>query len=146
MDLFNNQYSSNGYSNWNQPQQNFPMFDQNPTFAGIYSVNGEQAAQTFPVARNTKVLLMDTQNDVFYVKTTDTNGAISSFRTFDYTERQDVPAQTTSSTIDTQQPAETKAHESLEYVTKEDLDNRINRLMDFIEEKVTLPQSKEGKK
>ena len=143
MDFLNNQggYTyPNGYYNYNvaqQPQSNFNTLDANQAFSGIFTVNGEYAARNFPIARGVRVLLMDTQNDVFYVKSADLNGTINSFRTFDYVERTDVTTQN-SSDSDTAQ-TDKKANDDVpaaNYVTKKDLTASVNRIMDYIDSKV----------
>ena len=143
MDFLNNQSNytyPNGYYNYNvaqQPQSNFNTLDANQAFSGIFTVNGEYAARNFPIARGVRVLLMDTQNDVFYVKSADLNGMVNSFRTFDYVERTDVSMQN-SSDSDTA-PADKKASDdepAASYVTKKDLTASVNRIMDYIDSKV----------
>lgn len=143
MDFLNNQGGymyPNGYYNYNvaqQPQSNFNTLDANQAFSGIFTVNGEYAARNFPIARGVRVLLMDTQNDVFYVKSADLNGTINSFRTFDYVERTDVTTQN-SSDSDTAQ-TDKKANDDVpaaNYVTKKDLTASVNRIMDYIDSKV----------
>lgn len=144
MDFLNNQSGyipSTGYYNYNvaqqSPQNNFNTLDANQAFSGIFTVNGEYAARNLPIARGTRVLLMDTQNDVFYVKSADLNGIINSFRTFDYTERTEVPAQNSSDsdTAQTDKKANDE-HSAAAYVTKKDLTASVNRIMDYIDSKL----------
>ena len=143
MDFLNNQSGyipSTGYYNYNvaqQSQNNFNTLDANQAFSGIFTVNGEYAARNLPIARGTRVLLMDTQNDVFYVKSADLNGTINSFRTFDYTERTEVPAQNSSDsdTAQTDKKANDE-HSAATYVTKKDLTASVNRIMDYIDSKL----------
>lgn len=68
----------------NQPPQ---------TNQGILWVQGEAAARSYLVAPNTTVLLMDSESQTFYLKSTDTSGMPMPLRIFDYTERtqQNVP-------------------------------------------------------
>lgn len=89
MDFFNGQLNyqypqQNGYYPWNQslPQNN--TYTSTSTFGGVFTISGEEAAKDFPVMRGTRALLMDTKDDVFYIKAVDNNGLVSSFRTFDY--------------------------------------------------------------
>lgn len=50
-------------------------------------VQGEAGAKAYPVAPNTSVLLMDSEESVFYIKATDSSGMPQPLRIFDYTER-----------------------------------------------------------
>lgn len=50
-------------------------------------VQGEAAAKAYPVAAGQSVLLMDSEDLVFYIKSTDQSGMPQPLRTFDYTER-----------------------------------------------------------
>ena len=50
-------------------------------------VQGEAAAKAYPVASGQSVLLMDSEDSTFYIKSTDPNGMPQPLRIFDYTER-----------------------------------------------------------
>lgn len=54
---------------------------------GITWVQGENAAKSYPVANGQSVLLMDSENSVMYIKSTDQSGMPLPLRIFDYTER-----------------------------------------------------------
>jgi hypothetical protein len=54
---------------------------------GIIWVQGEAAAKAYPVAAGQSVQLMDSEESVFYIKSTDTSGMPQPLRVFDYTER-----------------------------------------------------------
>ena len=58
---------------------------------GILWVQGESAAKAYPVASGASVLLMDSENPVMYIKSTDTSGMPQPLRIFDYTERTNAP-------------------------------------------------------
>ena len=94
-------YNSNfpvGYPQMQQyPQQmqNPYMMPQYPTQAqptqtssgsGIIWVQGESAAKAYPVAPATSQLLMDSESECFYIKTTDASGMPQPLRTFTYRE------------------------------------------------------------
>lgn len=49
-------------------------------------VQGEAGAKAYPVAAGNSVLLMDSERNVFYIKSADASG-MPMLRTFDYTER-----------------------------------------------------------
>lgn len=55
--------------------------------SGIVWVQGEAGAKSFLVAPGQSVLLMDSENSVFYIKSSDPSGMPMPLRTFDYTER-----------------------------------------------------------
>lgn len=66
-----------------QPQQQFQHQGNN----GIVWVQGEAAAKSYPVAPNTTVMLLDSENSTFYLKTSDASGMPLPLRVFDYSER-----------------------------------------------------------
>ena len=55
--------------------------------AGINWVTGQEGAKSWAVARGESVLLMDSENQVFYIKSTDQTGMPMPLRIFDYKER-----------------------------------------------------------
>lgn len=67
-----------------QPPQQAQMAP--PSDPGIIWVQGEAGAKSYPVARGSNVLLMDSESTVFYIKSCDMSG-MPSMRAFDYTER-----------------------------------------------------------
>ena len=77
-----------------QIQQNAPQQAQ-PQSNGIIWVQGEQAAKGYPVAPNQSVLLMDSEQSAFYIKSADNAGMPQPLRIFDYSERkaEQIPAQ-----------------------------------------------------
>ena len=80
--MFNNypNYNYNGYpytQNLNAAQ---------PQSTGINWVQGEAGAKSIPVAPGQKILLMDSESNVFYVKSSDTSGMPLPLRTFEYKE------------------------------------------------------------
>ena len=79
-----------------QIQQNAPQQQVQPQNNGIIWVQGEQAAKGYPVAPNQSVLLMDSEQSAFYIKSADNAGMPQPLRIFDYSERkaEQVPAQT----------------------------------------------------
>ena len=93
------------------PQQ--PIIQTQPVTNdnGIIWVQGEAGAKSWAVAPGKSVMLMDSENSVFYIKTTDNSGVPLPLRIFDYTER-------------TQQdtaPAEAVQVTNSQYVTKDEL-------------------------
>lgn len=55
--------------------------------SGIIWVQGEAGAKSYMVAPGNSVLLMDSENQVFYLKGADASGMPLPLRVFDYTER-----------------------------------------------------------
>lgn len=74
--------------NYPQPRQNYA---QQPQQSGILWVQGEEAAKAYMVAAGNSVLLMDSEQRVFYLKSTDQSGMPLPLRVFDYTERAVTP-------------------------------------------------------
>lgn len=84
-------YKSYSYGQPQMPQ--VPQMPQMPQPAqpaqngGINWVQGEAAAKAWLVAPGASVMLMDSENSVFYIKATDASGMPMPLRIFDYTER-----------------------------------------------------------
>lgn len=83
------------YANWN-PQAQMPLGgSQMPPVAQAPSqmandinwVQGEADAKSRPVAAGHSVILMDSEESVFYIKTVDQSGMPQPLRIFDYKER-----------------------------------------------------------
>ena len=93
------------------PQQ--PIIQTQPVTNdnGIIWVQGEAGAKSWAVAPGKSVMLMDSENSVFYIKTTDNSGIPLPLRIFDYTER------TQQNTVS----AEAVQTTNSQYVTKDEL-------------------------
>lgn len=72
--------------NFNYPWNQTPAQPQ-PSTSGINWVQGEAGAKSYAIAPNQSVLLMDSENNVFYIKSSDASGMPMPLRIFDYTER-----------------------------------------------------------
>lgn len=57
-----------------------------PNTNNLIRVTGPESAKAYPLGPNSVVLLLDGNDPVFYIKTTD-DGGFASMRTFDFTER-----------------------------------------------------------
>lgn len=68
-------------------QPTMPQNGQATSGNGITWCQGEAAAKSFPVGVGQSVLLMDSEESVFYIKSTDQSGMPQPLRIFDYTER-----------------------------------------------------------
>ena len=76
MNYYPGMYQTPSYTANNQLAQN-----------GLQWVQGEAGAKSFLVAPNSSVLLMDSEQSVFYLKSADQAGMPLPLRVFDYTER-----------------------------------------------------------
>jgi len=68
-------------------QPTMPQNTQATSGNGITWVLGEAAAKSFPIGAGQSALLMDSEESVFYIKSTDQSGMPQPLRIFDYTER-----------------------------------------------------------
>lgn len=91
----------------------------------IIWVQGESGAKSYIVASNTSVLLMDSEQSRFYIKSTDASGMPMPLRIFEYTE------------IKEDQKQEPQVIQNNNYVTHEELEERLKDL-------VERPKSKKG--
>ena len=95
------------YTQMQQPQDN----------SGIIWVQGESGAKSFAVAPGRSVMLMDSEQSRFYIKTADASGMPMPLRIFTYHEE---PAQT--SQINTQEQPKNG------YVTREEFESFVERV------------------
>ena len=111
-----------------QQQLSQPVVQQqNDT--GILWVQGEAGAKSWAVAPGKSVMLMDSESNTFYIKSSDTSGMPMPLRVFDYTERTAQP---------TQQPQVSK-HEEIDvskFVTWDELNKKLDALFEKREDKV----------
>ncbi len=104
--------SYNGYTPWySQPS----TAQQSQAGNNINWVQGEAGAKSFALAPGQSVLLMDSESNVFYIKSSDASGMPMPLRIFDYTERVTVAKSAT--TI----PAG-------DYVTRDEFEKRLAEL------------------
>ena len=87
-----------------------------PAETGILWVQGEAGAKSWAVAPGKSVLLMDSESNKFYIKSSDGSGMPMPLRTFEYTEQTDKPQETQ---LDTS-----------EFVTKKELDEKLSALLE----------------
>ena len=109
-----------------QPMMNQPSVAQNQQTApqpaqqingGIIWVQGEEGAKAYMVAPGNSVLLMDSENSSFYIKSSDASGMPMPLRVFDYTER-----------VASRAPAQAAVTPVEEYVTRQEFDALAARL------------------
>ena len=78
-------YYPNAYQSVQQPTMSSNSVQNNGS--NLTWVQGEASAKSFPVGNGQSVLLMDSEDSVFYIKSTDQSGMPMPLRIFDYTER-----------------------------------------------------------
>lgn len=78
----------------------------------IIWVQGEEGAKAYMVAAGNSVLLMDSENSAFYIKSTDASGMPLPLRVFDYKER----------TTTAKTPPQTAQQPVVEFVTRAEFD------------------------
>lgn len=82
---------NNGFGNY-QAWQNPMGYGQNqPMQGGIIWVQGEAGAKSYLVAPGNTVLLMDSERQTFYIKSTDMNGIPKPLEIYDYAVRKTEP-------------------------------------------------------
>ena len=90
---------------------------------GILWVQGEAGAKSWAVAPGKSVMLMDSESNTFYIKSSDTSGMPMPLRIFDYTER---------NTQQVQQPQvinQMPEIDTSKFVTWDALDERLNEVL-----------------
>ena len=97
------------YPQVQQTVSNTPITNQNNS--GIIWVQGEAGAKAYPVAPGNSVLLMDSESECFYIKSTDASGIPMPLRMFAYNE-----------IVQTQQAPKHSQEGSTEYVTKSEFE------------------------
>lgn len=92
MALYPYQYNFGAVSGMNQfpqaavPVQPQPVPQPQQNNSGILWVSGEVGAKSYLVAPGTSVLLMDSESEKFFIKSTDVSGMPQPLRTFEYHE------------------------------------------------------------
>ncbi len=95
-------YQAQYYTQMNQgftPQMQPPAQSQQAQNSIIW-IQGEQAAKSYMVAPNTTVLLMDSESQRFYLKSSDASGMPQPLRVFEYTELTAKPKEAEATDID----------------------------------------------
>lgn len=93
---------------------------QQPTQGAPIWVQGEAGAKSFLVAPGQSLILMDSEAEVFYIKSTDASGVPLPLRTFDYKER----------TGSVQRPVQAAQMPAEQYVTRQEYDALAARMAD----------------
>ena len=121
-------YFPTGYNpmgNYNPYQVGYQQVQnaQQVQTGGLQWVQGEAGAKAYPVNAGQSALLMDSENNVFYIKSTDNSGMPLPLRTFDYKER------TAQSTSKMDQNAPQAAIDTSLFVTRNELEERLAELV-----------------
>ena len=111
------------YNQQQQPQQQMSYAPPVQPQTSIIWVQGEAGAKAYPVAAGSNALLMDSESECFYIKSTDASGMPLPLRVFKYEE------------IVNTQPAIQQSHAALPdnqmYAKKEELEElrqQVNKL------------------
>ena len=102
-------YGAQTQQNINQPIPN--MQTQNNVNTGIIWVQGEAGAKSYLVGAGNSVLLMDSEQSRFYIKSTDGSGMPMPLRVFEYNELSS--------------NSEPKVSDNSKYVTHDELERRL---------------------
>ena len=84
-----------------------------PTQSNPIWVQGEEGAKAYMVAPGSSVMLMDSENTVFYLKSSDQSGMPLPLRVFDYTER----------TVNQPKQSPAPQFDPSQFITREELEN-----------------------
>ena len=110
---YNYNYPWNSYGTQNVTQV---QSQQSQINSGIIWVQGEFGAKSYLISGpNQSVLLMDSENDVFYIKSSDSSGMPMPLRIFDYKERP-------------QQTKQANAQVNSDYITRKEFEKRLSEL------------------
>lgn len=97
----------------------------------IIWVQGEEGAKAYMVAAGNSVLLMDSENSAFYIKSTDASGMPLPLRVFDYKER----------TTAAKTPPQTAQQPGMEFVTRAEFDALAARCAALEKQKPAKPET-----
>lgn len=117
-----------------QAQQYQPMQHPAQSNQSLIYVQGEAAAKSWMVGAGQSVLLMDSENPVFYIKSADASGIPLPLRVFDYTER-------TQNTPHNVPQAQNQAQIDLDgkYVTRAEYDDLQGKYMEILDKLNNFP-------
>ena len=97
----------------------------------IIWVQGEEGAKAYMVAAGNSVLLMDSENSAFYIKSTDASGMPLPLRVFDYKER----------TTAAKTPPQTAQQSGVEFVTRAEFNALAARCAALEKQEPTKPET-----
>ena len=120
------------YKSYSYGQPQMPQVPQMPTMpqsaqpaqnGGINWVQGEAAAKAWLVAPGASVMLMDSENSVFYIKATDASGMPMPLRVFDYSERTVQPP------APKPEPQPAPQIDMGQYITRQEFETKLAQMM-----------------
>lgn len=106
------------------PAQSYQQPVQQQTNSGFVWVQGEAGAKAYPVAAGNSVLLMDSENPVLYMKSTDATGRPLPMETYDLVRRDTAPQIPRSQAAPVQQQIDLS-----DYVKMSDLETKVTELV-----------------
>ena len=119
---------------YQSPMMQQPTAQTAQAAPSIIWVQGEEGAKAYMVAAGNSVLLMDSENSAFYIKSTDASGMPQPLRVFDYSER----------TASQKQPAQTVQKSKEEYVTRQEFNALTARFDALAADKPLTRKKKEA--
>lgn len=122
-----------------QYQMNQPMQQTAQSNQSLIYVQGEAAAKSWMVGAGQSVLLMDSENPVFYIKSADASGIPLPLRVFDYKER----TQNTPQGVP-QSPQSEQINLDDKYVTRQEYDALQGKYMEILERLNNFPTADNG--
>lgn len=117
-----------------QYQMSQPVQQPAQSNQSLIYVQGEAAAKSWMVGAGQSVLLMDSENPVFYIKSADASGIPLPLRVFDYTERNQSMKQ---NTPQSQNPAQIDLDGK--YVTRAEYDDLQGKYMEILDRLNNFP-------
>lgn len=97
----------------------------------IIWVQGEEGAKAYMVAAGNSMLLMDSENSAFYIKSTDASGMPLPLRVFDYKER----------TTAAKTPPQTAQQPGVEFVTRAEFNALAARCAALEKQETAKPET-----
>lgn len=125
-------FGFNNYPQYYQPNQfqyapQAPNNQQTQTNNLIW-VQGENSAKSYPVSAGQSILLMDSENPVMYIKSTDQSGMPLPLRIFDYRERTQTHSEHT----------QTVAEPKIDYISRDEFDAFKNEVREEIRQSASV--------
>ena len=111
------------YNYMPQQQLTQPVMQQPVNDNGILWVQGEAGAKSWAVAPGKSVMLMDSESNTFYIKSSDASGMPMPLRIFDYQERNLQQPQTQPQVINQMPEIDTS-----QFVTREEFEEKLNEI------------------
>lgn len=123
MAVNNTYYPAYTYTPLNQAQNTYMAPTQTLSDNGIKWVQGEAGARACAINPGTSAVLMDSERDVFYIKTTELSGMPRPLRIFEFKE---ITAESQESTSKIGQTS---------FVTKDEFEERLSKLEELLKSK-----------